>query len=126
MYYAVEKLLKEIEEKYNIVIKAVVQPTHCFDLNACDALYHSVAKRRLRQFRALLCQAHIKRDWSLATAEVSADGRLVQRSFWRAFRRNADGDIDETLIPRSLVAWYADSDDGEDTVEEVEEDVEIT
>ena len=42
---AVEKLLKEIEEKYNIVVKAVVQPTRCFDLNACDALYHSVAKR---------------------------------------------------------------------------------
>ena len=125
MYYAVEKLLKEIEEKYNIVIKAVVQPTHCFDLNACDALYHSVAKRRLRQFRAPLCQAHIKRDWALATAEVSADGRLVQRSFWRAFRQNADADIDDTLIPRSLVEWYADSDDEEDTVEEVEDDVEI-
>ena len=95
-------------------------------LNACDALYHSVVKRRLRQFRAPLCQAHIKRDWAFATAEVSADGRLVQRSFWRAFRRNADGDIDETLIPRSLVEWYADSDDEEDTVEEVEDDVEIT
>ena len=55
--------------------------------------------------------AHIKRDWALATAEVSADGRLVQRSFWRAFRRNAEGDINESLIPESLVAWYADSDD---------------
>ena len=77
-------------------------------------------QRIVRQFRAPLCQAHIKRDWTLATADVSADGRLVQRSFWRAFRRNADADIDETLIPRSLVAWYADSDDEEDTVEEDE------
>ena len=112
--------MKEIEEKYNIVIKAVVQPTHCFDLNACDALYHSVAKRRLRQFRAPLCQAHIKRDWIRATKEVSAGGRLIQRSFWRAFRRDANCDIDESLIPRELIAWYIDSDDEEDTVEEVE------
>ena len=121
---AVQKLLSEVEQKYN-VIKAIVQPTHCFDLNACDALYHSVAKRRLWQFRAPLCQAHIKRDWALATADVSADGRLVQWSFWRAFR-NAIGAIDESLIPQSLVACYEDSDDEEDIVEEIENDVETS
>ena len=123
---AVEELLTVIEKKYGVVIKAIVQPTHCFDLNACDALYHSVAKRRLRQFRAPLCQEHIKRDWERATREVSQDGRLVQRSFWRAFRRDANGNIDESLIPTDLLAWYEDSDDEEDTVEEIDGDVEVS
>ena len=68
---------------------------------------------------------HIKRDWVLATADVSADGRLVQWSFWRAFR-NAIGAIDESLIPQSLVACYEDSDDEEDIVEEIENDVETS
>ena len=52
------------------------------------------------------------------------DGRLIQRSFWRAFRRNAEGDVDESLIPSSLLAWYEGSDDEEDTVDEVDSDVE--
>jgi len=53
---------------------------------------------RLRQFPAPLCQAHIQRDWGLAVSEVSTGGRLIQRSFWRAFRRDAEGDIDESLV----------------------------
>ena len=55
---------------------------------------------------------------------MSEDGRLVQRSFWRAFRRNAEGDVDETLIPQAILDWYGD--DGEETEEEVESDVEQT
>ena len=51
---------------------------------------------------------------------------MVQRSFWRAFRRNAEEDIDESLIPSDLLAWYQDSDDEADTVEEQESDVEYT
>ena len=51
---------------------------------------------------------------------------LVQRSFWKAFRRNAEGDIDESLIPASLLAWYEGSDDEEETVDEVDSDVEVS
>ena len=94
------------------------------DLNSCDALFHSCTKRRLRQFPPPLCQSHIQRDWGRAVSEVSEDGRLIQRSFWRAFRRDAAGDIDNALIPDSLLAWYEDSDDEEETVEGVESDVE--
>ena len=65
----------------------------------------------------------IKRDWSRAVAEVTESGRLVQRSFWRAFRRNAEGYNDESLIPSDLSAWYDDSDDEKETVEEVDSDV---
>ncbi len=71
-----------------------------------------------------LCQSHIQRDWDKAVNEVSADGRLIQRSFWRAFRRDAEGDVDESLIPKDILDWYEDSDDEEETVEEVEGDVE--
>ena len=38
-------------------------------------------------------------------------------------RENAEGDIDESLIPSGLSAWYDDSDDEEETVEEVDSDV---
>ena len=120
---ATAQILETIGRKYGVVVKAVVQPTHCFDLNSCDALYHSVAKRRLRQFPAPLCQQHIQRDWKKAVEEVSQDGRLVQRSFWRAFRRNPAGDIDESLIPQDILDWYG-TDDEEETVEEVFSDVE--
>ena len=65
----------------------------------------------------------IQRDWNRAAAEISESGRLVQRSFWRAFRRNAEGDIDESLIPEELLAWYDDTEDEEETVEEVDSDV---
>ena len=55
--------------------------------------------------------------------DVSQGGRLIQRSFYRAFRRNAEGDVDESLIPDDILAWYPEG-DGEETVEEVDSDVE--
>ena len=66
---------------------------------------------------------HIQRDCKKAGEDVSAGGRLIQRSFFRAFRRNAEGDIDESLIPQDIHAWY-ESDDEEETVEEVNSDLE--
>ena len=103
---------------------AVVQPTHCFDVNSCDALYHSCQKRRMREFKTPLCQDHIKRDFYLATKDINSDGRTIQRSFWRALRRNEKGEIDESLIPDSIKEWYDGDSDEEDTFEEVESDVE--
>ena len=55
--------------------------------------------------------------------EVSTD-RLIQGSFWRAHRRNGKGDIDHSLIPTDIQAWYVDSSDAEDTVSEREYDLE--
>ena len=103
-------LLEEIAADYGVFIGVVVQSTHRYDLNACDALYHSVVKRRVRQYPFPLCQEHILRDYALAAAEVSTH-RVIQRSFWRAHRRNGEGDIDNTLIPSDISAWYADSRD---------------
>ena len=117
-------LLDEIAEDYGVFIGMIIQPTHRFDFNAPDALYHSVVKRRLRQYPFPLCQEHIIRDYARAVAEVSTD-RVIQRSFWRAHRRDENGDVDETLIPDDIKAWYVDSSDEEETVSECESDVEI-
>ena len=43
-------VLEEIAEDYGVFIKVVVQPTQCFDVNACDALLHSVQKRKMRSY----------------------------------------------------------------------------
>ena len=50
---------------------------------------------------------------------------MIQRSFWRAHRRNGEGDIDNTLIPSDISAWYADSSDEEETVSEQETDLDF-
>ena len=116
-------LLEDIAADYGVFIGMIIQPTHRFDFNAPDALYHSVTKRRLRQYPFPLCQEHILRDYSKAVQEVST-GRVIQRSFWRAHRRDENGDVDENLIPADIRAWYVDSSDEEETVSEHESDVE--
>ena len=116
-------LLQDVADEYGVFIGVIVQPTHRFDFNACDALYHSVVKRRVRQYPFPLCQEHILRDYALAVKEVSTD-RLIQRSFWRAHRRNKKGDIDHSLIPTDIQARHINNSDEEDTVSERESDLE--
>ena len=41
-------LLQDVADEYGVFIGVIVQPTHRFDFNACDALYHSVVKGRVR------------------------------------------------------------------------------
>ena len=43
--------------------------------------------------------------------------------FWRAYRRDASGDIDLSLILQDVRDWYDGSSDEEDTFEECESDV---
>ena len=62
-------------------------------------------KRKLRTYPAPLCTNHIVRDWKRACDEV-CHARTIQKCFVRALRRNADGDIDISLIPTSVQAWY--------------------
>ena len=58
-----------------------------------------------------------------AVKEVSTD-RLIQRSFWRAHRRNEKRDIDHSLIPTDIQARYIDNSDEEGIVSERESDLE--
>ena len=43
-------LLDDIAAEYGVFIGMIIQPTHRFDFNRLDALYHIVVKRRLRQY----------------------------------------------------------------------------
>ena len=103
---------------HGVFIMAVCQPTHCFDVNECDALLHSAQKKKMRSYPAPLCTAHIVRDWNRACQEACTY-RLIQRCFMRALERNADGDVDKRPIPSSILEWY-DSDDEEETFSESE------
>ena len=76
-----------------------------------------MVKRLLRQYPFPLCQEHILPDHSKAVEKVSMP-RVIQRSFWRAHRRDENRDIDESLIPDDIRAWYVDSSDEEETVSE--------
>ena len=55
----------------------------------------------------------------MAVKEVSTD-RVIQRSLLRAHRRNEKGDIDHSLIPADIQAWYIDSSDEKDTISDHE------
>ena len=115
--------LDEIAEKHGVFILVVPQATHIFYINGCDALLHSVQKKRMRSFPVPLCTDHIVRDWKRACDEV-CHHRTIQRCFMRALRRDADGEIDETLVPKAIRDWYVDSEDEQDTTSECDSDCE--
>ena len=114
-------LLEDIAVMYGVYILVAVQATHTFDVNGCDALLHSAQKKRMRSFPAPLCTEHIVRDWKRACEEV-CHSRTIQRCFMRALRRNADGEIDENLVPQEIREWYEDSEDENQTSSESESD----
>ena len=60
-------LLEELSDKHDVFIMVVVQATHTFDVNGCDALLHSAQKRKLRSYPVPLCADHIVRESRLAT-----------------------------------------------------------
>ena len=74
----------------------------------------------MRNYPAPLCTEHIVRDWNRDAMKLAVcTHRLIQRCFMRALERNADGDIDKSLIPNCILEWY-DSDDEEETFSESE------
>ena len=66
-------LLEEISATHGVFIMAVCQPTHCFDVNGCDALLHSAQKKQMRSYPAPLWTQNIFRDWKRACKEVCTD-----------------------------------------------------
>ena len=101
---------------HGVFIIALCQPRHCFDINGFDALLHAAQKKQMRSYPAPLCTEHISlvRDWNRAVMESCSD-RLIQRCFVRALERNEDGDVDKSLIPKSILDWYDTSDEETDT-----------
>ena len=49
---------------------------------------------------------------------------MIRSCFWRAYRRDANGDIDVSLNPQGIRDWYEKLSDEEDTFDECESDVE--
>ena len=96
----------------------VVQTTHTFDVNGCDALLHSAQKRNLRNYRAPLCTDHIVRDWILACDEVCHG--TIQWCFMRTLRRNTEGNIDESFVHNLFGINDDGTDDEQDTESENE------
>ena len=91
------------------------------DFNGCDALLHAVQKRKLRSFPAPLCTNHLVRDCKRACGE-SCHSRLIQKCFIRSLQRDADGNVDNTLIPAAINQWYTEEDpsDNEDASDDIE------
>ena len=54
-------------------------------------------------------------------SEKICHSRTIQKYFVRAFRRDAAGDIDKSLIPTSILDWYdqieCSSDEESDDIE---------
>jgi len=116
-------LLEELSDKHGVFIMVVVQATHTFDVNGCDALLHSAQKRKFRSYPAPLCTDHIARDWKRACDEI-CHARTIQRCFTRALQQNAEEGIDESLVPQSIRDWYDGTDDEQDTDSENQSDCE--
>jgi len=54
---------------------------------------------------------------------VSTD-HVIKPSFWQAHQRDENGDIDESLIPANIRAWYVNASDKEEMIFEQDSDVE--
>ena len=76
----------------------------------------------MRSFPAPLCTEHIVRDWKRACDEVchhrTIQHRTIQRCFMWALRWDAEGETDESLVPRAIRDWYVDSEDEQDRTSE--------
>ena len=114
-----ELLLEEIADAHGVFIMVVVQATHTFDVNGCDALLHPAQKRKLRGYPPLLCTDRIVRDWNRVCDEV-CHSRTIQWCFMWALRQNTEGNIEESLVPQSIRDWYDGTDDEPDTEAEKE------
>ena len=110
-YQRFKELLKEIEFEYAVELSVEIQPTHTFDLNAQDALYHAEAKRQIRLQGFPKNNEDLVQKCKAAFRKISLDS--IQRGFMRAYSRDADGNVDESIIPESISGWY-DADISED------------
>ena len=98
-------MLDKICDDYNADIKVHIQPNHRYDLNAPDAGIHNVLKGGIRNRRPAKTVQHLKRDIRLASADV-LHHRTIQNAFKKAYSRDKNGDVDESMIPTKIMAWY--------------------
>ena len=98
--------MREIEFAYAVDLNVQIQPTHTFDLNAQDALYHAEAKMQIRNQGFPKNNAELSEKCVIPVRNISQP--TIQCGFMRAYSRDLNGDIDESPIPESISAWYED------------------
>ena len=103
---ALRDMLDDIQNDYAVDIEVEIQPTHTFDFNAQDALYHPELKRLLRQEGLPRGDNDLKNKFQDAVNKISLDS--IQRGFIRAYSKNEEESEDSSLIPDSLEGWYED------------------
>ena len=74
-----ELVLEEIADAHGVFVMVVVQATHTFDVNGCDALLHSAQKRKLSGYPAPLCTDDIVYDWNGACNHLNSSFRSLKR-----------------------------------------------
>ena len=82
---ALRDMLDDIQNDYAVDIEVEIQPTHTFDFNAQDALYHSELKRLLRQEGLPRGDNDLKNKFQDAVNKISLDS--IQRGFIRAYSK---------------------------------------
>ena len=68
----------------------------------------------MRQKNPPETHGHVIREFN-AAVKKSCHARTIQRSFIRSYSRNAIGDQDDSLVPASLLSWYSDDGDSNET-----------
>ena len=97
-------MLDEIEADFAVHIMIEIQPTHTFDFNAQDTMYHAELKRQMRKHRLPAKDDELKKVFQEVVDQISLD--TIQRGFLRAYSKNENGDEDTPLIPKSLERRY--------------------
>lgn len=102
-------LFDTFEKNYNIKIKAEVQFTHGFDVNAQDTMFHAALKLELKNGKMPKNSDHLQILFK-AAAKRASNPRTIQKGFVRAYSRDQNGDKDLTMVPQELNDWYSNND----------------
>jgi len=49
---------------------------------------------------------HIKRDIARVAQAMRDKPRIIQNAFTKAYGRDQNGEVDESLIPAQILGWY--------------------
>jgi hypothetical protein len=100
-------VIADVELEYAVDIKLEVQPRQCFDLNANDAFLHHELKRLAKNEGIAINRADVKAKFKAAKEKISP--RAIQKGFLRSYSRDENGDLDEDLIPDSILQWATEN-----------------
>ena len=101
---AFQSMIDEIALNFAIDLTVRIQPTHTFDFNSQDALYHAALKQLLRKEGFPKGDIDLENKFQTVVNDISLD--TIQRGSLRAYSRDSKGNDDKSLIPDALLSWY--------------------